>query len=259
MPILRNYSHLEDGDMSQDSDNTEHSSVSGDSGADHSDSDDSSTMDEDDNERRRIECQEKVDVLERQFGLLKEQLYHEQIAQLNLKVQEIENETAEEYSVPLIDLQEKMETKIEVAEVLQQMRRKNIQHKYEGEKKAAEDNLKNEKTILRNSIYSDLQEKIRRLEEDKNLVDIHEDLWLSSTGRRRRGLNKRRRTVYVTGPYIVYMLDEPDILEDWALIRKSLSSRNAGIMLHKGNVLNTDLIGANLLGANGALQARRNG
>ncbi|XP_015110379.1 breast cancer metastasis-suppressor 1-like protein [Diachasma alloeum] len=233
MPIFRDYSHPEEGEMSQDSNNTDQSSVSGDSGAEHSDSDDSSTMDEDDNERRRIECQEKVDVLERQFVLLKEQLYHEQMTQLNQKVQEIEDETAEEYSVPLMRLQEKMETKMEVAEVLQEMRRKNIEHKYEGEKKAAEDNLKNEKTILRNSIYSDLQEKIRRLEEDKNLVDIHEDLWLSSTGRRRRGHNKRKRTVYVNGPYIVYMLNESEILEDWTLIRKSLSCRNAGIMLNK--------------------------
>ncbi|XP_011302871.1 breast cancer metastasis-suppressor 1-like protein [Fopius arisanus] len=231
MPIPES-SRSEVAEMSQDSNHSSQSSVSEDSGADHSDSDDSSTMDEDDYERRRNQCQENVDDLERQFVLLKEQLYREQISQLNAKVREIEEETAEEYAVPLLHLQERMQTRIEVAEILLQMRRGNIQHKYEGEIKAAEDNLRNEKNILRNSIYSELQDKIRRLQEDKNNVDIHEDLWLSSTGRRRRNA-KRKRTFYVSGPYIVYMLNESDILEDWALIRKSLSCRNSGILLHK--------------------------
>lgn len=34
---------------------------------------------------------------------------------------------------------------------------------------------------------------------------------------------KRKKPVTVTGPYIVYMLNEMDILEDWAAIRKAKS------------------------------------
>lgn len=32
----------------------------------------------------------------------------------------------------------------------------------------------------------------------------------------------RRKAVTVSGPYIVYMLSEQDILEDWTVIRKAL-------------------------------------
>ncbi len=38
------------------------------------------------------------------------------------------------------------------------------------------------------------------------------------------GKDKRRKPITVSGPYIVYMLSETDILEDWTLIRKALTS-----------------------------------
>ncbi|GBP10673.1 Mariner Mos1 transposase [Eumeta japonica] len=47
--------------------------------ADEPDSDDSSEMDESECERRRMECVENLADLERQFTVLREQLYHERI------------------------------------------------------------------------------------------------------------------------------------------------------------------------------------
>lgn len=71
-------------------------------------------------------------------------------------------------------------------------------------------------------IYDDLMEKVRRLEEDRHNVDISWADWGTSTRTSKvRGPGKKK-AVTVTGPYIVYMLADEDILEDWKIIRKAL-------------------------------------
>lgn len=72
-------------------------------------------------------------------------------------------------------------------------------------------------------IRDELLEKIRRLEEDRHNYDISWSEW-NTTGQR---INKvrgpgRKKAVTVTGPYIVYMLHDHDIMEDWTAIRKAL-------------------------------------
>lgn len=71
-------------------------------------------------------------------------------------------------------------------------------------------------------IYEELMEKIRKLEEDRHNVDISWADWGTSTRTSKvRGPGKKK-AVTVTGPYIVYMLAEDDIMEDWKAIRKAL-------------------------------------
>lgn len=88
------------------------------------------------------------------------------------------------------------------------------------------------------SIKESLNEKIRRLEEDRNQVGFLEcDSFLKSRSlhpfgsssfhsddRDSKDRDKRRKPITVTGPYIVYMLSEADIIEDWTLIRKALTA-----------------------------------
>ncbi|XP_071867470.1 breast cancer metastasis-suppressor 1-like protein isoform X2 [Bombus fervidus] len=230
MPSVKDESEAEGEEMSHDSNESNQSSASCDSSAEHSDSDDSSEMDEDECERRRNECMENLVDLERQFTLLKEQLYRERITQVDTKLGEVRVGKSEEYLVPLERLKENMKTKTEVAGILKQYRLQNIQNKFLAEEQAALQNFESEKELIWDCIHNDLQEKIRRLEEDRNNVDIHADLWLNSNGRRRRNHTERRRAISVSGPYIVYMLNDADILEDWALIKKSLSSRKTEII-----------------------------
>lgn len=149
---------------------------------------------------------------------------------MDAKLGEVRIGKSEEYLVPLERLRDNMKTKTEVAGILKQYRLQNIQNKFMAEEQAALQNFESEKGLVWDCINNDLQEKIRRLEEDRNNIDIHADLWFSTTGRRRRNHSERRRAVSVAGPYIVYMLNDADILEDWALIKKSLSSRKADIM-----------------------------
>lgn len=102
-----------------------------------------------------------------------------------------------------------------------------------------------EKALLRDMINSDLEEKIRRLEDDRNNTDISSGLWMESLSKRSKKhkhgygsdlatnnkdispSERRRKPVTVTGPYIVYMLTESEILEDWTTIKKAVTKRKS--------------------------------
>ncbi|XP_026330703.1 breast cancer metastasis-suppressor 1-like protein [Hyposmocoma kahamanoa] len=183
--------------------------------ADEPDSDDSSEMDEGECERRRNECLDNLANLERQFTALREQLYNERVKHVEHQLAEVRGGRSQEYLGPLRRLQDNMRIRIEVAGVLKQMRIDNIKHKYEAEEQAAHQNFKSEKWLTHELMREELLEKIRRLEEERQTAD------LCSTGAE-WGKRKRRRQVTVSPPYVVYMLPDADIMEDWRLVRKLL-------------------------------------
>lgn len=79
-----------------------------------------------------------------------------------------------------------------------------------------------EKELAKDVIYEELMEKIRRLEEDRHNVDISWADWSTSTRTSKVRGPGRKKAVTVTGPYIVYMLSEDQIIDDWRIIRKGL-------------------------------------
>ena len=62
--------------------------------------------------------------------------------------------------------------------------------------------------------------------------DRHNAGELSWASRRRRRRNdsdsegKSKKPTSVSGPFIVYMLEELEILDDWAVIRKAISQQS---------------------------------
>lgn len=212
----------EDENMSEDED--EESSLSSD------ESSSESSIDETENERRRNECLNDMADLERQFSDLKEQLYRERISQVAKKLEEVTSECAMEYTGPVNELKDMCEIRIEVAGILRDCRLENVENKYNADEQAAVQHYESEKLALMESMKHELEEKIRKLEEDKQNMDISADIWLESQSMNKKHRKssdgsmlpeKRRKPVTVTGPFIVYMLREMDILEDWAAIRKA--------------------------------------
>jgi len=165
--------------------------------------------------------------LERQFSILREQLYKERISQVELQLHEIENGRSQEYLGPLQALSDRMNSRKEVAEILKKYRLENIRHKYESEEQAANQNYESEKAIVYDNLFEELQDKIRRLEEDSHNVDISWADWGSSVRASKVRGPGRKKAVTVSGPYIVYMLRDEDIMEDWTLIRKALKRNTA--------------------------------
>lgn len=214
-----------DGDVSGgDSDHSNSSrenEVARDSSEDEeADSDDSSDMDETECEIRRNECMDNISDLERQFNLLREQLYRERIAQVEHQLTEVKGGRSQEYLAPLAELQENMRIRIEVAGVLRQLRLANIRNKFEAEEQASKQNFDSEKSLAWDYYYEELIDTIRRLEEDRHNVEIN---WGEGGEWGSRSRSKsRRKAVTVSGPYIVYMLKPQDIMEDWTIIRKAL-------------------------------------
>ncbi|XP_022520484.2 breast cancer metastasis-suppressor 1-like protein-A [Astyanax mexicanus] len=207
---------------SSEEEDTETSSVSEDG--------ESSEMDDEDCERRRMECLDEMTNLEKQFTDLKDQLYKERLNQVDAKLQEVMLGKASEYLDPLANLQENMQIRTKVAGIYRELCLESVKHKYDCETQAAFQHWESEKLLLFDTVQTELEEKIRRLEEDRHSIDITSELWndeLQSRKNKKKdpfSPDKKKKPVVVSGPYIVYMLQDLDILEDWTAIRKAMAT-----------------------------------
>uniref|UniRef100_G3PFW9 BRMS1 like transcriptional repressor b n=1 Tax=Gasterosteus aculeatus aculeatus TaxID=481459 RepID=G3PFW9_GASAC len=188
---------------------------------------DSSEMDEEDCERRRTECLDEMSNLEKQFGDLKDQLYHERLSQVNSKLGEVEAGRAAEYLDPLAVLLENMQVRTKVAGIYRELCLESVKNKYECEIQAACQHWESEKLLLLDTVQSELEEKIRRLEEDRQSIDITSELWndeLSGRKKRRDVLSpdkKRRRPSVVSDILLLLILLS---IKDWTAIRKAVAT-----------------------------------
>ncbi|KAG7237215.1 hypothetical protein INR49_032548 [Caranx melampygus] len=98
---------------------------------------DSSEMDEEDCERRRMECLDEMSNLEKQFTDLKDQLYRERLSQVNSKLAEVEAGRAAEYLEPLAVLLENMQVRTKVAGIYRELCLESVKNKYQCEIQAA--------------------------------------------------------------------------------------------------------------------------
>lgn len=75
--------------------------------------------------------------LEKQFSVLKEQLYRERINQVDTQLTEVRGGRSVEYLGPLQRLNDNMRIRTEVAGILKRYRQENIDHKFWSEEQAA--------------------------------------------------------------------------------------------------------------------------
>ncbi|XP_032367456.1 breast cancer metastasis-suppressor 1 [Etheostoma spectabile] len=186
----------------------------------------SSEMDEEDCERRRGECLDEMLDLEKQFQELKDKLFRERQNQVKVKLGEVLTGKAGEYREPLVLLQQSMHIQTQVAGVYRELCLQVIKHKYECEQQGAKQHLESEQILLFDAMKTELLEKIRRLEEDRQNVDLTSE-WSDEMGKKCKRKNllswsgKKKKAALVSGPFIVYMLRDIDIIEDWTAIKKA--------------------------------------
>ncbi|XP_056298739.1 breast cancer metastasis-suppressor 1 isoform X2 [Pseudoliparis swirei] len=218
---------------------------------DEEEEEESSEMDDEDCERRRGECLDEMLDLENQFQELKEKLFRERQNQVKVKLDEVLTGKAGEYREPLVSLQESMQIQTQVAGVYRELCLQVIQHKYECEQQGAMQHLESERTLLVDAMKTELLEKMRRLEEDRRSTDLTSgtanttssgavrsltatiNVWTKNEwsdemrGKKCKrknllgGSERRKKVALVSGPFIVYMLRDIDILEDWTAIKKA--------------------------------------
>uniref|UniRef100_A0A8C3HVR2 BRMS1 like transcriptional repressor n=1 Tax=Chrysemys picta bellii TaxID=8478 RepID=A0A8C3HVR2_CHRPI len=187
---------------------------------------DSSEMDDEDCERRRMECLDEMSNLEKQFTDLKDQLYKERLSQVDAKLQEVIAGKAQEYLEPLAALQENMQIRTKVAGIYRELCLESVKNKYECEIQASRQHCESEKLLLYDTVQSELEEKIRRLEEDRHSIDITSELWndeLQSRKKRKDPFSPdKKKPVVISDILFLSFLSDLDILEDWTTIRKHL-------------------------------------
>ena len=184
----------------------------------------SSEIDEEESERRKELITNDMNELQRQFENLREQLYQARRERVISKLEEVKAGKAPEYLQPLEDLQDQMRIRTEVAGILKDLRMDDIRCQYEAEQLATKQNFDSEKRAIIDNIRFDIEEKLRHLDEDRNALDYAETP-VEHFGLTRDHLflpDRRRKPVSISGPYIIYMLRDHEIMEDHALIRKAI-------------------------------------
>jgi breast cancer metastasis-suppressor 1-like protein len=102
--------------------------------------------------------------------------------------------------------------------------------------------------MLQEQLRQEVEEKIRRLEEDRDSLENcpWSDSSIASANKKRKRYaatsqtvpsfeacylrdqlvlpDRRKKPVTVNGPYVVYMLQDTEINEDWNLIRRAIKS-----------------------------------
>ncbi|XP_064599908.1 breast cancer metastasis-suppressor 1-like protein [Liolophura sinensis] len=231
--IVEKQTETEEEDMEQETPESDKTSEDDSGTGSASEGEDSSVIDDEEYEKRKTDFLDDMADLERQFNELKEQLYKERVCQVEAKLQEVRDGRAPEYLVPLEQLRKNMEIRIEVSGILRQLRIQGIKNKCDSEETAALQHMKSEKIILYDTVKAELEEKIRRLEEDRHNIDISSDLWNESqTSKKNKkksdpfNPDRRRKPVTVSGPYIVYMLKDMEIIEDWTAIKKAIKQQS---------------------------------
>ncbi|XP_054906918.1 breast cancer metastasis-suppressor 1 [Poeciliopsis prolifica] len=187
----------------------------------------SSEMDDEDCERRRGECLDEMMDLEKQFQELKEKLFRERLNQVKVKLDEVLTGKAGEYREPLAALQNSMQIRTQVAGVYRELCLQVIKHKHDCEIQGAKQHLESERSLLFDAMKAELLEKIRRLEEDRQNIDLTSEWSDEMRGKKCKRKNllgrsdRKKKVSLVSGPFIVYMLRDIDILEDWTAIKKA--------------------------------------
>lgn len=177
-------------------------------------SDDSLEIDALECKTRKIQCLRNLADLEHQFTVLSKQLHKEKLLQVDKQIQEVKTGKSKEYIKSLKRLQENMRVRIKVAGILKTLRLESVKNKFEAENQCAQQDYNNEKWLLSEIMKEEILEKVKKLKEKFLKADV------VSYGLDRK--RKRRRQVTVSAPYIVYMLSDADIMEDWNFFKDLL-------------------------------------
>lgn len=201
----------------------------------------SSELDEEFCTQRRSSCVTQMSSIEKEFNDVRDRLFEERHLQVTIKLKQVNMGTSREYLQRLKALENEKQRKIRVIDALKMYRLDSLKLILDAERFANNQNLNNEKQLLRERIHADLDDRIHKLEEDRDNVDVellqgtikHEDSHSQysknkkeTTKNHNSSHRRKRKPATVTGPYIVYMLKETDIMDDWAAIKRAISIKD---------------------------------
>ncbi|OZJ02893.1 hypothetical protein BZG36_03808 [Bifiguratus adelaidae] len=184
-------------------------------------------------ERKHRDIADRMQRLDQEFMENRERLFIEKMHAIREEMRAVQEGTHPEFWERLMDIQQSQEDMIFSAQLFRDYQIERIETEYEQERAAAEDDYKAEKRGLRDKMIGDIEERRRRLKEEKDSHDLNIDVIADSNGRLNRNLRKRgmestetktNKRKQVQGPAFVMTLKEEDIIMDLAAIRKGYTS-----------------------------------
>jgi len=172
--------------------------------------------------------------IEQEFGTLKEQFFTSQIHSFLEELQLVKEGRHERFVDKVRDLEEKKRDRQHSVDHWKQMQLQNILNEYEAEKKQVEDDFKGDKTLLRDKMIYAIEDRLKRLHEEKLALNLADGNDFRTTT---RNLRKRGGKENATVPQLfsapakkkipqslqissILLLKEQEIMDDLAAIQK---------------------------------------
>jgi hypothetical protein len=188
---------------------------------------------DEDTERRRREAVQFMGRIEKEFDQLKDRLYVEKLASLNKDIEQLMDGTLPDFNEQLHALERRRKERLKTIESFYEYQLLCLKLRQECEAQQTEQDYVNDRDSLHERMLAALQERKRKLEEEKMNMDIS-SMELTAEDRtqtrklRRRGMEplldaKAVKKKIISGPQFVQQLLDSEILEDLYIIRKSLN------------------------------------
>uniref|UniRef100_A0A915HFG0 Uncharacterized protein n=1 Tax=Romanomermis culicivorax TaxID=13658 RepID=A0A915HFG0_ROMCU len=210
------------------------------------------SADEPECKKRRRWCAKKMAKLEQQFSQIKEALYHERMQLVESQLNQVKEETNDEYKRRLDVIEENYLKTSEMNDKLYKFQLNEAKIIYESEKFCAQRDYENRLRLLCDRIEEDINDKIKKLENDKHSADVEFELWqreqkwdkIHENGHKKEeikedspsesikfnwkksakknGGDKKKKPVLVSGPYVIYNLLPQEIEQDYMCIQRAI-------------------------------------
>mmetsp|Transcript_32323 Transcript_32323/g.44402 ORF Transcript_32323/g.44402 Transcript_32323/m.44402 type:complete len:209 (+) Transcript_32323:55-681(+) len=186
--------------------------------------------------KQRMECLDLMEKIVEEFGELKDLFFGQKLDLMKLEIEEIKAGKNERFLIKCKQLEQKKEEKLWATEMWRKYQIENVNSVCDFDKKLAEDEFQTAKRVLFEQMIASMEERVRRLEEEKSnmaLVDPSEPR--SSTRKlRSRTSQKPDPTVAsvtsghrrrVNFPTINYALKDSEIIDDLQQIQTKRAGR----------------------------------
>mmetsp|Transcript_25521 Transcript_25521/g.28385 ORF Transcript_25521/g.28385 Transcript_25521/m.28385 type:complete len:248 (+) Transcript_25521:41-784(+) len=153
-------------------------------------------VEEGDKEQKRAEAIKNMEVIEKEFTNLKEKYFAENMADLNKELEELQNGQFEGYVLSVNELTAAHKERLELADKWKEHKMNCIEQVAVTERKSAMDDLENQKKEIQTAMIKDVHRRVKKLEEEKDTMNITNDGPGSDTKRtlRKRGKDTRPKS-----------------------------------------------------------------
>ncbi|KAI8092466.1 Sds3-like-domain-containing protein [Halteromyces radiatus] len=193
--------------------------------------------------KRRKELNQRIEYLNNDFIQNKERIFSEKLLATQNEISQAHNNTHRQYKEGLILLESIRQKTIEDGRLLRDYQTQVTDKQFTLEIHRAEEEYLAEKHEVREKLFAVLEEKRRRLKEEKDNCDLAYDVVMESQTRmnkrslRKRGMdngdNKLNKRKQVSGPTLIFRLKDEEVFDDLQAMRNGLTNQVKKPTSHK--------------------------